>query len=919
MEDMTFYPFYEDRINRVIDKLKTEYEGKVIGEESIWNGIGIDIYEVFHNAAVRCLIAELHICKSEGRLFGSTASEEYDSYCMLLEDKQYIDTIYQKYPGLLLYLDELEKRELCFWKELLEHLFNDWMQLKAYFQLSDESRILFIKRSGSDFHCNGKSVVILEMSYNKRILYKPHSLGNEMFLQNLLIDIYRDLEIKEFEYLELDKTDYGWVEEIIWKECKNEDEVTAFYTRMGILAAVAYVLGIGDLHYENIIAHGEFPVIIDAETVFQSMEPLYQWIEKTTNFYSVLSSGLFPGGVADRNTAGISGGSRYVSTKRFPVVCHDKTSDICIGYQTMHMPEGKNHAKYHGNIVYWTDYLKEIKIGFQLAYDWFCSNQYNVLKNVFSWKGRLKSRYVSERTQFYALSIFASVHPELMQSENSRACYLYKLCKNNVLRKQEVEAMLRGDIPFFFKKLIDLDLYDGQNVVVQNFTELTIEEELKRRLLNLSADDCKLQVKVIEYTSRVFKNGNERENFGETRSITSKLGTSKVKIVANSIGYAKRIADYMLENAIVQQNKIYWMEMEEENGTTKIRPIDLYFYSGVAGIAVFFREMNKICGLYEDICEKLEKMLFSYTDCIYEEKMSPATDYVGMYCGEGSVVYAYQLLYKITGNKKYRDYADKHSAILMKCVDPDAPFDLLYGNAGAVLTLCRQYIDTGDEAYLSEANSVLEYLDNKRIELRQGITWYEKAEGNPVCSMAHGNSGVMLAYARIHTLDNTADYSDRIKQIIKYEDQFYDSVSGNWADLRKNREERWRTYAWCNGGVGLIAARMQADLWNDRSGEMVCDINKVMNVIDKLPIQSEMCLCHGNVGVYLILNKFEALFNNVLVESILREKREVLKKHICDYLDCFPNHTVEQYGLMNGIAGIGIGALLMENEPSFIN
>ena len=43
-------------------------------------------------------------------------------------------------------------------------------------------------------------------------------------------------------------------------------EVEHYYFRMGIHLFLGYALGATDLHGENIIAHGEYPVIIDMET-----------------------------------------------------------------------------------------------------------------------------------------------------------------------------------------------------------------------------------------------------------------------------------------------------------------------------------------------------------------------------------------------------------------------------------------------------------------------------------------------------------------------------------------------------------------------------------------------------------------------------------------------------------------------------
>ena len=903
MDDKTFYFFYEERINRAINELQNECRSKNFWSESIQKGIVIDLYEVFHKAAVRCLIVELHVCKNAGILCGKTVREEYESYCRILKDRQYIDAIYQKYPGLFRYLEKLEEIQIFFWKELLERLINDWRQIKDYFQLDEKSVILSVRRSGSDLHCNGKSVVIVETNQEKKILYKPHSLENEIFLQNMVTGIYRDLGLKEFCYLELEKNGYGWVEEVTWKECKSEDKVGLFYQRTGILAAVAYILGMGDLHYENIIAHGEFPVIIDAETLFQNMEPLYQWTEKTVNFYSVLSSGLFPGGTASQNIAGITGGINCTGSKKSPVIMYDRTSKMCIRYQKMRMQSGKNQVRYLGESICCGNYVEEILHGFQLAYEWFCENRHEVLRKIFSIKDKLKSRYVSGATQFFGQCLIASVHPELMSSENERLHYLQNLCKDRQLGSQEAEAMLRGDIPYFLNNLTDRNLYDEKGIILDDFLELTIEEKLKNSILRLSHNDCELQKKVIELSCKLF-GGNDRSKRNKQEAVINEFNTDFI-----GVRCAKRIANYILDNAIREKDKIYWLGLEEENETIRIKPVDVYFYNGIAGIAVFFRKLYQTCGMYGDICEQLETMLYSYTDRIYNGKTPSVTEYPGMYCGEGSMVYAYQLLYMITGQIKYRDYADKHAKVLIRCVQHKAPFDLTYGNAGAVLVLCQQYIDTKNRLYLIEAHKALDYLDKQCIKSEKGITWFESAEESPVCSMAHGNSGVMLAYAKVQSLDGKADYLSKIREIMKYEDQFYDCEWGNWADLRKEKEQ-WISYSWCNGGVGVIYARFLAEEWNPERF-MDKDINvKAENLVKKITMCKEMCLCHGNMGNVLILQKIKKYMGNYANEMILEYIIRV-KKSLKTYSENSNRWVSEvNFGFMGGMAGIGIGGLI---------
>lgn len=901
--------FYEERIHRITRELQRGYQGKVCFTEYIREGIAADLYEVFHRAAVRCLIVELHVCKNEGLLSGKTDREEYDSYCGLLTDRRYIDSIYRKYPGLCKYLDELEVTQVSFWREMLERLSDDWQQVVEYFHFDAGTRILSVRRSGSDFHGNGKSVVIIETDRKKKILYKPHTLANEIFLQDLLEEIYGDLGLGTFRYLELERNGYGWVEEVTWEACENRDEVKAFYIRAGVLAAAAYILGIGDLHYENIIAHGEFPVIVDVETLFQHMDPLYEWTEKTTDFYSVLSSGLFPGGSADRNTAGITGGNDSLSAKKMPVILCDKTSGICVAYRQVQMPAGKNYVRCRGKKSNWKDYEREVESGLRMAYTWFCGHKEDVIKRVTDLKDKLKSRYVSGGTQHFGLSLFASVHPEVMQSRSGRKEYLQRIYKDRKLGKQESEAVLRGDIPSFFRKLTDRNLYDERGIQSCDYFEHTIEEQIYNRLRRLSLEDCELQKRVIKIAAGWLGHGPVKERIGEEIAGDPDDGSF------DGVGCAKQIAACILENAVRQRGKLYWLGAEEEKERVRVRPVDIYFYGGIAGIAVFFRKLHQDCGVYGDTCEELEEELFSYTDRVYRKEIPPATGYPGMYCGEGSIVYAYQLLYQITGIKKYLEYAGKHAEILIRCVKPDSEFDLLYGNAGAVLVLCRQYVETKEQIYLTEALKALEYLDHSCIESAQGITWFKQAEGNPVCSMAHGNSGVLLAYAGMYAIVHEDALWKKMHKIMAYEDQYYQKEYENWADFRKERDQ-WETYAWCNGGVGVIYARYLAEMWNPGKFSYFNINDRVRRLCGKMKMKEEMCLCHGNMGNLLVVQKITEGMDGKMAEwknEFSRKVKKILEAYCLNLKD---TGKKELTGLMNGLAGVGMGCLILSNNES---
>lgn len=585
--------------------------------------------------------------------------------------------------------------------------------------------------------------------------------------------------------------------------------------------------------------------------------------------------------------------------KKIPIIINDKTSEICVDYQRVQIPEGKNHVRYRDKAVEWGSCGKEIIEGFKKTYEWMKNNGNEVLDRIACLKIILKSRYLSGHTQFFSFGLFASTHPELMRNEADRWNYLQKLFRNRALGEQEAEAIMQGDIPCFFRNLNEKNIYYKQRSIREGFFEDSIENSLKKRMQQLSEEDCELQKKTIIFSIRLFG-----EEFKKKRN-EKKLPNGSGRLFGN-IEYAKHIAKLILENAIIQGEKIYWMGVEGEENI-RIKPVDIYFYSGIAGITVFFRKLYQICGLYGDICRKLEKILFEYTAHISIEENSYTAQYPGMYCGEGSVVYTYQLLYRITGEKKYRKYACIHTKFLLRCMKPDSPFDLLYGNAGAVFVLCQQYIDTNDKFYLFMAQKALKYLENRRIESGQGVTWFEKTEGKPVCSIAHGNSGVLIAYAKMQSILHDNILRQRMYQIMVYEDQFYQKFYGNWADLRK-KEGQYGTYAWCNGGVGVIYARVLAKKWNPVE---LADINledKIKTLLEKISLRKEMCLCHGNIGILLMLQEAADCARNNIREAIMgyidgwREK-------MGDDNNCLKEMDV---GFMNGLAGVGMGSLIFK-------
>ena len=159
-----------------------------------------------------------------------------------------------------------------------------------------------ITLTGSDPHMHGRQVLFVEKD-GKKLVYKPRSMvvdnllgGMNGFLQfiNELMphEKYHLPCIKIDEYQEEDLT-YGMEEYV--NKCYEftSNEAEDYYRKMGVLAYLAKIAGVTDLHQDNIMPTKQGPVILDAECTF-----LYHVLTSDN-----MNATLISGALRDRSNA----------------------------------------------------------------------------------------------------------------------------------------------------------------------------------------------------------------------------------------------------------------------------------------------------------------------------------------------------------------------------------------------------------------------------------------------------------------------------------------------------------------------------------------------------------------------------------------------------------------------------------------
>jgi len=284
----------------------------------------------------------------------------------------------------------------------------------------------------SDPHNGGRSVTLVEFE-GGRVIYKPRSGTSESAWFELLAWMNRHGFHPELRTARvLRRKDYCWMEYVEATACRNRAAVRRFYTRLGGLIAVAYLLKAVDCHRENVIAAGEYPVLVDIDALWH-VSPL----TKTQSLATVLyRTGFFP------------------SSRRRSL----QSRSSVLGWATT----GKHLARIAGQPMPASDYAKEIICGFSLA--WGCLMGTSRRRSFFLKKlrqiRRQPRRWIYLATEKYAAILRASISPPALESEEGRKELITRFCSRSSVKpaliRAEVRALTRLDLPYFIRQTDEL-------------------------------------------------------------------------------------------------------------------------------------------------------------------------------------------------------------------------------------------------------------------------------------------------------------------------------------------------------------------------------------------------------------------------------------------------------------------------------
>lgn len=942
----TLQPLLQSRLMRLragIQELALHYVSLPFDAETVIPLLFAHVPALILPKLLRTIVLELNVARVQGRLQGETAEERFQYFLHLLANPDGMLPLLEEYAVLARQLVETLDRWIVFELELLARLCADWETICSTFTQGRDLGVLVEVQAGKgDTHRHGRSVTILRWSSGFRLVYKPRSVTIDVHFQELLTWLnaigyqpgFRTLRI-------IDKETYGWVEFVQPVSCSTAEEIERFYQRQGGYLALLYALEAGDFHAENLIAAGEYPMLIDLEALFQprvsmqaSTRQEYPGLE--TMDRSVLRIGLLPQRLWSTeqgegvDVSGLGGHSGQLTPMPVPQWAEAGTDLMRIRRERIAMEAGQNRPKLQDQEVNTLEYCDSIIAGFTATYRLLLQHRDELLTDMLPRFVEDEIRCVLRATHTYGMLLSDSFHPNVLRDALERDRLFDRLWADIVQKPflarviaAERNDLLNGDIPVFITRPDSRDLFTWNGEKIGEFFDRSALDGVRMHMQRFDEQDLEKQVWVIRASFTSMALGTEKATL---RILQLKPSTTEVTY-DRLITAAHAIGDRLGKLALHSEETVGWLGVTPVNEHEwHLLPTDVDLYSGTSGIALFLGYLGILTGM-ERHTTLAKLALNSARYQVMQQKQRPGSGGIGAFNGLGAYIYLLSQLGTIWNDPTLFQEAVQIVQLLPDIIGDDQMFDVIGGAAGCIAALLSLYAVAPSKTILKAAVQCGDHLITSARPLKAGIGWSIRFEEMPLAGFSHGNAGIALNLLRLYDVTGEERFRQAGIAAIEYERSLFVPERGNWPDLRnlvssrKAEEETSYMVAWCHGASGIGLARLGAlHILNDAA--MYEEIEAALQTTISEGFGINHSLCHGDMGNLDILLTAAQVLKQTNYERQIRRLAPMLLDSIEQkgWVTGIPQ-GVETPGLMAGIAGIGYALLRLaapEQVPSVL-
>lgn len=522
-----------------------------------------------------------------------------------------IIAFYLKFPVIIRRLCCKMLNTLNYYKEVFSDIDNIYLELCEK-KFVESNVIIDIICGEGDTHENGKSVVMLRFG-NNEILYKPRELKISKKFFAFINALNQNFNLYKLPVIKSIWRDTFTIEEKIpYKGCVTKSEIKRFYVRMGYYLGILYLFNGNDIHYENIIANGEYPCIIDLETMFahstEQMESSGSAIENVLYIvnHSVKSCHLLPSYIFSKNSkndfADVSGigGKRAKLPEEKLVLTNWDTDDICFEMKELYLSDHSNIPMMNEKRVDYKNYTDEIIRGFNdfmriiIGNKDFFKEQINLFSGV-------RTRQVLRATNDYGYMLEFASHPNytrdmILFERFLDAVWVFPY-KNPHISKCESIDLLNDDIPIFYCDSDSRDIINCHGEKISNVYEISGINSALTRIDEISEKNVKMQTLLIRDSLGLLNDWlieETRKAIDRYRFALSEKETDIKNLWENKL--SRKIMNILNDSAIYGSNDVSWLALKKLNGKVvfnSVSDISVALFDGLAGILYYLLSDRK--------------------------------------------------------------------------------------------------------------------------------------------------------------------------------------------------------------------------------------------------------------------------------------------------------------------------------------
>jgi type 2 lantibiotic biosynthesis protein LanM len=869
-------------------------------------------------------------------------TDAYEAFIHKLHSANRLEKLVTTYPVMGRWLMTVVSQWVDAIRELDARLDRDWEVLHDRFKITQQSpTISDLDFVSADSHGNGR--LVIEVSFNDatQILYKPKRVTSERLFDTFLEDVERVTGIN-FKYKTvIGRDSYGWVGKVNAEACNTAAEINNYYVRAGGLLGAAYLLYLNDGHYENILASGQYPMLIDVETLLAPKLSVFTPDERHPIVEEQVNGGVYWTGMLPQHRErtdldeppALNGfvqpkvpysddemSNKWVdlNTDRMRLEHRDTTTE------TLKSPS--NIPELGGETQPLTEYTQQLQDGFT-AVSLAALRGDLPLRDEF--KG-LTTRAVLRNTSEYDTILSALRDPKTLR-DGCHITYVLDELVTDYMRSHpkapewdlyhaERMALHRLDIPrftvdsqtgtiFFDDQQFDSGVkIPGYTRAEQRFETLTREQIAEQR------DYIQLATRPHKYTTtpdnRLPKPNNNKLSPPEHAQQPGQEPSQTPTYTA----IAEDIYDKIIQQSVPDNDCDFtWLKRRRTpEDRLELAPMQEELYGGRLGIAVF-------SALLAEIAETPHAGLTAHDLAdqavdVYTDNTELPTDNLGLAGGVASYIYGFTLLGRYLDGKYYDIATALADRITEDTIAQANEVELLSGVGGLTLALLALYNDTERKRHQDTAIACGEYLCE-----HHPLSDTNHSEGL-LTGFAHGTAGVQYTLEQVQKYkpQETPRLREVIEQLDTYRDEEFNQTACNWPDRRSYGPEF--TDSWCHGRAGIVQAQLATP--TDRQIIGVTSIEECADSIDTTPDGHTDQLCCGNAGRVVVLTEAALQLDDTtyqakaikLMDAMLERQKQQgyfeLEAH---------SPRLHNVSLFQGLAGIGYALLRLQHPTEIPN